>query len=59
MPKRDIDYSLRYAVIFDSKKQRAALERIARDTDRSLNYIINRALDEYIERRSSDETRKR
>lgn len=50
--KRDIDYSLRYALIFDSKKQRAALERIARLDERSLNYILNRAIDEYVAARA-------
>ena len=48
MPKRDIDYSLRYALIFDSKKLRTAMEKIARETDRSLNYTINRAMDEFV-----------
>lgn len=46
--KRDIDYSLRYAFIFNSKKLRAAMERIARRDDRSLNYTINQACEEFI-----------
>lgn len=55
MPKRDIDYSLRYPLIFDSKKLRAAMEKIARESDRSLNYTINRAMEQFIERSQDHE----
>lgn len=48
MTKRDIDYSLRYALIFHSKKLRNEAEKIARDTDRSLNYVINQAIEEFV-----------
>lgn len=56
--KRDIDYSLRYSLIFNSKKLRSAMEKIARDTDRSLNYVLNQACEEFVKRESDDkETR--
>ncbi len=50
--KRDIDYSLRYALIFKSKKLRAAMEKIARESERSLNWVINQACEELAIRRS-------
>lgn len=58
MPKRDIDYSLRHTVIFRTKKQRKELERIAEGYERSLNYVINWAIDEFIKQQSVDETKK-
>lgn len=53
--KRDIDYSLRYALSFKSKKLRTDLEKIARAEDRALNYIINIACEEFIHTRKLEE----
>lgn len=56
--KRDIDYSLRYPLIFNSKKLRAAMEKLARDSDRSLNWTINRACEEFVRQPSEPEQEK-
>lgn len=48
MPSRNIDYALRYFLVFRELKLRIRLERIAKKEKRSLNFIINQACEEFI-----------
>ncbi len=42
---------IRVSVVLE-KTDKAALEKLAEDDDRSLNYMINKAVKEYIEKAS-------
>ena len=39
------------------KKDKAILEDIAKENDRSVNYVINQAIKEFIEKKTPDKTK--
>ncbi len=47
------DNKIRCSLVID-KKDKSAIEDIAKRDDRSINYIINQAIKEFIKKASSD-----